>query len=265
MLVEVPRLWTKRRRRICAPPPPPPFGFSAGIQGAELPSITPKVFSSLVAWWRSDMGVTTSSGNITSWADQSGNGWTATASGTAEPAFNATDANFNGWPSFTFNGSTNVLTTSSMLALNLTNPTMVAIFKFASLTASSQQIIMGTASRPQFGANVSGSQYYIYAGAVKETGVAPSTSGIHAAGAVLDTVSGNTMNLYLDSSTAAYSTTNSTNGSVVGQLSIGGVPGVVFLNGTLAEAMIFSAKFTSTLFHQLYAFYLGPRYAQTWS
>lgn len=58
----------------------------------------------ILGWWRSDLGIT-QSGTVSQWVDQK-NGITL-AQGTAgqRPTFSASDANFNGRPSITFDGS----------------------------------------------------------------------------------------------------------------------------------------------------------------
>lgn len=57
---------------------------------------TPKVLAP-AAWWRADLGVTLVSSVVSAWADQSGNGNTLSQSvAGSRPAYNASDANFNG-------------------------------------------------------------------------------------------------------------------------------------------------------------------------
>ena len=68
----------------------------------------PQRSANLMMWLRSDVGVTTSSGAVTNWADQSGNGYNATqTSGSARPTL-TTNA-VNGLPAITFNGSSQFL------------------------------------------------------------------------------------------------------------------------------------------------------------
>lgn len=67
-------------------------------QGGGAPAF-PSTLANLVAWYSSDVGVTTSSGNVTQVLDQSGNGYTLTNSGTVP--FNAASA-YNSQPAFDF-------------------------------------------------------------------------------------------------------------------------------------------------------------------
>lgn len=62
---------------------------------------TPAELTGLAAWYKADGGVTTSGGNVTAVADQSGNGHNLTPTGTVALASNA----INGHPAFDFNGS----------------------------------------------------------------------------------------------------------------------------------------------------------------
>lgn len=61
---------------------------------------------------RSDRGVVTSGGFVDSWTSTAGS-VVANGSGTARPAFVASDANFGGFPSFTFDGTNDLLTMSA--------------------------------------------------------------------------------------------------------------------------------------------------------
>lgn len=72
--------------------------ISAG--GAPAP-FTPAAYSP-VGWWRSDLGVTLNGGDVSAWADQSGNGsHLLQANPALQPLYSASDANFGGQPSIT--------------------------------------------------------------------------------------------------------------------------------------------------------------------
>ncbi len=93
------------------------FGVSSNVSGTlstatfdkvSFMSSVPQRSANLMMWLRSDVGVTTSSGAVTNWADQSGNGYNATqTSGSARPTL-TTNA-VNGLPAITFNGSSHFL------------------------------------------------------------------------------------------------------------------------------------------------------------
>lgn len=72
--------------------------LSSGVAGAW----TPNALSGLVLWLRADMGVTLSSGNVSSWADQSGLGDSGRnavqATGANQPPFVSSDPSYNGQP-----------------------------------------------------------------------------------------------------------------------------------------------------------------------
>lgn len=78
-----------------------------------LAKITPpNAVSGLLAWYKSDKGVTLVSGAVDSWADQSGNGHTATAAAsTNRPAYSNT---INGKTVLTFDGSSDYLTANAL-------------------------------------------------------------------------------------------------------------------------------------------------------
>lgn len=83
------------------------------------------------AWFRSDLGISTTSGNVNSWADQSGNSNAVTQSNTShQPVYNLTGG-VNGCPRITWTGEQN------SFALQNTNP-------IGSLTAVCDYFIVAT-------------------------------------------------------------------------------------------------------------------------
>lgn len=70
----------------------------------------PTQVSGLLAWYRGDLGITLNGSNVSSWEDQSGNGFTL-VQGTAnkQPAYTASSAIFNNLPCLRGNGVNNVL------------------------------------------------------------------------------------------------------------------------------------------------------------
>lgn len=84
---------------------------------------SPKSLSGLVAWYRSDLGMV-QSGNVLTWSDQSGNGYTATA-GATPPVATANQINGKVCPLF---GGAAYMTTSAF-SQALTSSTIVAVAK----------------------------------------------------------------------------------------------------------------------------------------
>jgi hypothetical protein len=83
--------------------------------------------ANLALWLKADSGVTLSGSDVSTWADQSGNGKDATASGTARPTYQS--SGINGMPAISFNGTTNRMTGSQVLT---TAPaTVFAVVQFS--------------------------------------------------------------------------------------------------------------------------------------
>ena len=79
------------------------LGIGLGGGGAHPPRSSPRVSPANALWLRADLGVTTSGGNITTWADQSGGGNTATAMVTTQQATVVTGASgINSQPAVNF-------------------------------------------------------------------------------------------------------------------------------------------------------------------
>lgn len=80
---------------------------SARGRGGVIASGAAAPFSPLtygpVGWWRADLGITLNGGDVSAWADQSGNGsHLLQANPALQPLYTASDANFNNQPSLTF-------------------------------------------------------------------------------------------------------------------------------------------------------------------
>lgn len=77
-----------------------------GIGGGVLPFL-PTQLSGCVLWLRADLGITKDGSDFTSaWVDQSGNGYNATAAGTARPIY-GTSAAYNNQAVLDFDGAAN--------------------------------------------------------------------------------------------------------------------------------------------------------------
>src|ERR1700678_2633491 len=84
-----------------------PFGLFSGFARQGTAIIDPSsIFStSLVAWYRGD-SLVNSSGKVATWTDKSGNGNNLTQStGGDQPTYNSSSATFNGYPTASFNGT----------------------------------------------------------------------------------------------------------------------------------------------------------------
>jgi hypothetical protein len=74
---------------------------------------TPASVYGMASWFRSD-SVSTSGGVVDSMTNRLSGGANATASGTARPAYNSTDAAYNGLPSLSFDGTDDTLLASGV-------------------------------------------------------------------------------------------------------------------------------------------------------
>lgn len=72
---------------------------------------------------QSDLGVTSSGGLVSTWADQSGNGKNYTAAGAAQPSIG--NATVNGFPVVSFDGVANAMTAALTLPAPGTTPTYI--------------------------------------------------------------------------------------------------------------------------------------------
>jgi hypothetical protein len=124
------RLWVPPERRVERAMCMPPGGVSMPLQyGRKVgaPAFLPTSIAGCVLWLRSDLGITIGTG-VSAWADQSGSGGSG-SQGTAanQPAYAASDANFNGKPSVTYNGTTSYMT--GAVALSSTAASFYLVYR----------------------------------------------------------------------------------------------------------------------------------------
>ncbi|HEY9773364.1 MAG TPA: LamG-like jellyroll fold domain-containing protein [Planktothrix sp.] len=106
----------------------------------------PQTGSNLLLWLRSDNGITSSSGKVSSWADSSGNSNTATQStGTLQPSLTTGALNSGVLPAVTFSGST-YLGLPTDFANMTAGGSIFIVLSPSSATATGDQIAVGNAS-----------------------------------------------------------------------------------------------------------------------
>ena len=117
-------------------------GRAGGIEGSQRTPLTIVTSVQIVEWWRSDFGISQSGGFVDSWTGAFGNQWTATL--TARPAYNSTDAAFNGRPSLAWDGSNDEMSCALAAPAPGTTPRFYwIIVKNESLTAGLGTVISG--------------------------------------------------------------------------------------------------------------------------
>lgn len=106
----------------------------------------PTQLASLSLWLRSDMGITTDTGGVSAWADQSGKANDASqATSGVRPDFTASDANFNGFPSVNFvRGTADFLQIAHHASVSLTAGYTVYVVMNMPTAVAGEYFIIGT-------------------------------------------------------------------------------------------------------------------------
>lgn len=201
----------------------------------------------IMLWLRADMGVSTSSGKVTRWDDQSGRGYSAVQTVTTSQPQMASSS-LNGWPMIRFTS-----TSSSLLTLNSThssglNPTSGKIHALAVVKRSS-----GTAAARILSKYGSSTGYALGFA----SGTAPSSvingNGVTSSKlldtyGIVESVYDQTQNQVRvfdqPGGAATYSAAIATNSTLVG---IGGdAGGGNYLDGDIAEILVYDGVLTST-------------------
>lgn len=110
-------------------------------------SSVPQPSANLLQWLRADAGVTSSSGNVSTWSDQSGNGNDATQStGALQPSLVAGTINNAVLPTVTFDGSSQYMSSASDFANLTSGASIFAVINPTSSVATGTPCAYGNAS-----------------------------------------------------------------------------------------------------------------------
>jgi hypothetical protein len=214
-------------------------GFMQRTQGkffsafAYFNILPPTSVTGLKFWVKAD-SITANDGDlISTWSDQSGNGFDFTGSGTARPTYKV--GILNAKPILRFNGSTTVLKNT---VINVPQPnTVIIVAKSNSATGHYGMFFEATQSSPRqfIGLNSGGGQLLIYAG----NSVLDSTNHYDAFHIFTAVISGSLANGYVDGTQTI--TSQNTGSSAVQGVEIGGQDWATnFLDGDVAEELLYT-------------------------
>jgi hypothetical protein len=112
-------------------------------------AFNPTQISTLLAWYRSDLGITLNGSTVSGWADQSGNGHNVTqATGTKQPTYATSDASYNGYPSLTFVQASSQNLASSTFTAIAQPLTYIFVGKLTAAPTNTCQLCDGSVQRP---------------------------------------------------------------------------------------------------------------------
>ena len=139
-----------------------PFSYLANPIVPPAPAWDPSDFANRKFWWRADLGVTTTGTGVSQWSDQIV-GFNMIQNTDANRPTATTNANLNNAEVISFNGTSDVLyTTSSPAPMINTDLTMLAVWN---LTSSTNGALMGgivTANGTRFWMDTLNGNYRIF-------------------------------------------------------------------------------------------------------
>ena len=208
----------------------------------------------MICWLRSDAYVTYSGSNVSAWMDQSGQGYNATQSNSANQPSLVTGA-INGLPTISFNGSSSFMQFPTGFNNFAQGLSIFLVVKPAATTALSQILNLGTGSSNDYnlGIEINSSteaEYFVYTGAGSGMTSVSYGSAITATAQLIEVIqTGTSATILTDGANPVTNasmnsipepTTGRTN-SYLGQASGGGN----FFNGEIAEVIIFNTALTT--------------------
>lgn len=228
---------------------------TAVFNNVTLMTNVPQRGANMQLWLRSDVGVTYSSGNVSGWSDQSGNGNNAyqTVSG-SQPTL-ATNA-VNGLPAINFNGTSQTLSLNSAFSNFTAGATYFIVTKMTAATANASLINFGVSG--SVGSSIGVYEYastgepmfsVINSAGTSQTYVAGTSAISTSQFQLLEAVqSSTTATLYVNGiqanqNTSMNSIPNTTrNSNLIGNFSSAYSD---YYNGQIAEIIVYNAPMTS--------------------
>lgn len=232
----------------------------------------PQTSSNLLLWLRSDVGVTTSSGAVTAWADQSGNSNNATqGTGANRPTLTTGAVNSGVLPAISFNGSSHHLTLPTDFANLTAGCSVFAIVKPNSGSVTGVPFVCGNTSnsdalivKTTTGSNAAMYAYNSSTSSNVTTSSSPiSTSnyqlleGVFTPGPSAGTGVGK---VYVNGNLEATATNlvqNLNNTSRSSNLIGAGIGLTEYFGGDICEILVYSNPVTDTLRHSLESYFLS--------
>jgi len=225
--------------------------------GGGAPPWTPAALgSSLLMWLRADSGVTLNGATVSAWADRSATGRNASQADAAkQPTYTASDANLNGMPSLTFDGTADNIVTA--MPSTVVQPVTLMVVGYSDASTNRIAIDGADATRIILLKDLS-QNVAAYAG----TTITSTTTWTNQKRAMLFEANGASSAVYLDGFTTAVKTGNAGAGSFKG-VTIGANAGATqqFWSGSIAEVLAVSGA--SAAIRTSLMRYAASRYAIT--
>jgi len=227
------------------------------VASRSVMTFRPTQISGALLWLRGDLGITLNGANVSSWADQSGSGNTATQ-GTAadQPAY--APIGINGVPAILGNGTSTYLKTPSMSV-----PTTTTIFTVVQPlgTGNTLRILdMDNVTAYYLGTDATPGAHYklIVANNTSPYGTAVAGSTVNAPSIVSATYDGTNGTVYYNVTTSSSCPFPNPSGSLPMYIMTGYFIGD-YWNGYVAEILMYSSLLSMASQRQIYR-YLGARY-----
>ena len=210
-------------------------------------------------WLRADVGVTLNAGNVSSWADQSGNGNNATqATPASQPLWVSSNASIRGKPTIRFAGATSTYLGHSLGGTS-SNFTVWVVVVSVTQTSTNFRCLYGNNAGVLVGSNGSGTSgdWGAYDGATDDGGTTIHGVGGFALTWVSSTPTG-TQTFYTNGGAGVNVTGTAAYPGASGLIGQGG-GGAQTFGGELAEIAVFNTQLTAAQVSLLYS-YAHARY-----
>lgn len=217
------------------------------------PIFTPNSLANLGVWYD---GANTPLGAVASWTDSSGNGYHATqATGSKQPICTANQQNGKNTLLFTATGSQFLFIPSGLFNLNEADNTVFAVTKRNAETGLVFEVFslvqVGIATRTVIAFRANGDVIYRN-GALDSTAIFTGNNNI-----IYSIICGrrNGSNDYISVNNSTESSAGNATGGTVDRSTIGGTAGTqLFLDGGVAEFIIYRRSLTTTERSQIYSY-----------
>lgn len=235
--------------------------WTLAASGADL-GFSPLSLANCAAWYRADLGITIGTG-VSAWADQSGTGDAnknlSQGTGSQQPTRNNSDAGYNNQPTLSFASASLQYLISGSWASPLSLPETVFVVGNTDGSVTNQAYSDGQGNSRLLYTNSGAARAVMYAGATLSSGLGLTSSPL----VICSIFNAGSSSIFVSAQTASASGSSGAGGTTRSFLLAGVAAGpTAYLNGKLAEIIVYSRALSSTERAQVFV-YLGTRYGIT--
>jgi hypothetical protein len=233
------------------------------MPGGVASAFVPTDFAGLKLWLRADLGVTVTGSGVSTWADQSGIGDSnrnhTQSTDAQRPTVNASDAAYNGKPTLSFAAASSQTLVSGTWSVAPPSSDFTLVIVGNADNAATTEIFISDDAAWEWSLFQSTTDILSWFGSAQLNATPITLSAKHV---MVMEQNGASSGIYVDSTTVRPESVGNPGSPAVAVTRLGGQGGARFLNGKIAEVILYTPRLAAPDLATLLT-YIGTRYGIT--